>query len=142
MAQSPRSAVVKLSKIILAAPTEHNNEAWAAEALQKLSSASKHPWAVERSKARGGQGNIGKNIRKYKKNVETYRKIYQNIYKIYKIYKRYTRYMGPGPRGRAGPGRRRLVFCIYLVYILYISCIYLVYLVYICIYLYIYFDIF
>ena len=30
---------------------------------------------------------------------------------------------GPAPRGRAGPGRHRLVFCIYLVYLVY-TCIY------------------
>ena len=38
---------------------------------------------------------------------------------------------------RAGPGCRRLVCCIYLVYILHISCIYLYIFAHICIYLYI-----
>ena len=83
---------------------------------------------------------------------EIYTKYIRNIYEIYtNIYKIYTKYQaaarrrlpgqaprrGPGParapRGLAGqpPPGRRLVFCIYLVYI----CIYLVY---ICIFLYIF----
>ena len=81
------------------------------------------------------------------KNISKYIQIYENIYKIYKIYTKYQATAGPlcparprrapgrtgarasGP-GRAGRPRRRLVFCVYLVYI----CIYL----YICGYILVY----
>ena len=74
-----------------------------------------------------------------------YRSLYPNVTNIYKMYTKYQAAAarpgfeapGPalGPRLGSGPGSRRLVFCIYLVYI----CIYLyIYIVYVCIY----FDIF
>ena len=71
--------------------------------------------------------------------------MHTNIYKIYARYTGFTRYTGggqaaaarPGPEARVPPPGRRLVFCTYLVHLVYI-CIYL----YVFQYVLIYFDIF
>ena len=70
--------------------------------------------------------------------------VYTNIYKIYKIYTKYQAAAarpgpeapGPalGPRLGAGPGRRRLVCCIHLVYICIYLCIF-VYILYVFLYI-------